>query len=207
MNGIKYIPVQLKSGSALPAGAIPFSPTPQLAAPAAPVKAAPKPVVKAAPKPHLPYKSRVVAGGNYGHLAEAILTTHKGPVKVEKGNVLRSAAPPVSRLAAPTRSSAEAKMLALQFKDAMHDCNTDASDDCQNLLHLHGKHLRAFEHDQEKADSGLFNIFESAQRIPDANGQLPGMVHGGMLAQLPGHHAAVDSFGIPYKGSLPGDNV
>lgn len=202
MNGVKYIPVQLAPGAALPPGAIPMSST-QLA------PAAAKPVVAKA-RPLLPKHSHVEAGGMYGHEAESILTTHKGPVKVGNGNVLRAAAPAVPRLAAATRSSQEAKMLAAQFKDALKDCSTDSGDDCQNLLHLHGKHLRSFEHDQERADSGLFRMFEQAQNIPDAVGTLPGMVHGGMLHQISretAKKATLGAFGIPNGGSLPGDDV
>mmetsp|Transcript_26381 Transcript_26381/g.52891 ORF Transcript_26381/g.52891 Transcript_26381/m.52891 type:complete len:253 (+) Transcript_26381:17-775(+) len=200
MNGVKYIPVQLKPGSPLPAGAVPM---------VAPTQLAPAPK-HAATKPTRPTKSHVVAGGKYGHLAEAILTTHKGPVKVESGNVLRAASPALPQRAAAATSPAEAKMLALQFKDALQDCRTDSGDDCQNLLHLHGKHLRKFEEDQEKADSGLFRIFEDAQKIPDAVGTLPGMVHGGMLAQVSrrtAKKAKLGAFGIPNGGSLPGDDV
>ncbi len=47
--------------------------------------------------------SLVQNNGMYGHLAEAILTQKHGALPAEpKGNILKGAAPPVSRLAAPT---------------------------------------------------------------------------------------------------------
>jgi len=57
----------------------------------------------AARKPTVKKPSLVQNNGNYGHLAEAILTQHRGALPPEpKGNILRGAAPPVPRLAAPT---------------------------------------------------------------------------------------------------------
>jgi len=65
---------------------------------------------------------------------------------------------------------------------------------------------------QDAADKGLFQMFENAQRIPDANGIR--LARGDMLAQMPatpvavpGQSQGVDGFGIPDGGSLPGDNV
>jgi hypothetical protein len=101
---------------------------------------------------------------------------------------------------------------ARELAEALDDCRDDAQDNCQTELHLHDKHLKAFEQDQDAADKGLFRMFEAAQRIPDARAIR--FAHGGMLAQMPsnpspvpGQSPGVDGFGIPFGGSLPGDNV
>jgi len=157
-------------------------------------------------------------GGKYGHLTENILTSHAGPVHVAAGSYrqhLRGAAPPVPTKAAVTTLSKRQMRMhkqARELAEALDDCRDDAQDDCQTELHLHDKHLRAFERDQDAADKGLFRIFEAAQRIPDANRIR--FSHGSMLAQMPkapsdipGQKSGVDGFGIPSSGSLPGDDV
>jgi len=157
-------------------------------------------------------------GGKYGHLTENILTTHAGPAHVAPGSYrqhLRGAAPPVTPKAAVTTLSKRQMRMhqqARELAEALDDCRDDAQDDCQTELHLHDKHLRAFEQDQDAADKGLFRIFEAAQRIPDANRIR--LAHGAMLAQMPkaasaipGQSPGVDGFGIPESGSLPGDDV
>ena len=128
---------------------------------------------------------------------------------------LLGAAPPVSARAAPKiLSKRQMKMheQARELAEALDDCRDDAQDNCQTELHLHDKHLKAFEQDQDAADKGLFRMFEAAQRIPDA--RAISFAHGGMLAQMPsnpspvpGQSPRVDGFGIPFGGSLPGDNV
>jgi len=156
--------------------------------------------------------------GMYGHMTENILTTHSGPVHVAKGSFkshLRGAAPQVSARAGPhilNKRQMKMHQQARELAEALDDCRDDAQDDCQTELHLHDKHLKAFEQDQDAADKGLFRMFENAQRIPDANGIR--FAHGGMLAQMPatpeavpGQSQGVDGFGIPDGGSLPGDNV
>ena len=39
-------------------------------------------------------------------------------------------------------------MQARELAEALDDCRDDAQDDCQTELHLHDKHLQAFEQDQ-----------------------------------------------------------
>ena len=169
-----------------------------------------------------PLHSNLENHGKYGHEAEEILTTHSGAVRVAQGSFkshLRGAAPAVSVQAAPKlRSKRDMSMhqQARELAEALDDCRDDPSDDCQTELHLgsNDKQVKAFEEDQDAADKGLFRIFESAQRIRDANGIR--IAPGGMLAQMPPPVAAipgqsssgrVDGFGIPDGGSLPGDNV
>jgi hypothetical protein len=149
--------------------------------------------------------SHLEAVGKYGHMAEAILTTKHGAVPIQRGHILRGAAPQVSSAASQghKKSRAEVGFEASTLADALRDCSTDAGDDCNNFLHPDGKSLHAFEQNQDAADAGLFSTFQAAQSIPDARGALPGMVHGGMLAQKP----SVDFYGIPNGGSLPGDDV
>jgi hypothetical protein len=149
--------------------------------------------------------SHLQAVGKYGHMAEAILTTKHGAVPIQRGHILRGAAPQVSSAASQghKKSRAEVGFEASTLADALRDCSTDAGDDCNNFLHPDGKSLHAFEQNQDAADAGLFSTFQAAQSIPDARGALPGMVHGGMLAQKP----SVDFYGIPNGGSLPGDDV
>lgn len=157
-------------------------------------------------------------GGKYGHLTENILTSHSGPVHIKPGSFrqhLRGASPAVApKAGVHLMSKRQMKMhqQARELAEALDDCRDDAQDDCQTELHLHDKHLKAFEQDQDAADKGLFRIFEAAQRIPDANGiRFP---QGSMLAQMPrtasvipGQSPGVDGFGIPKTGSLPGDDV
>lgn len=156
--------------------------------------------------------------GMYGHLTEDILTTHHGRNRVAKGSFkshLRGAAPAVSARAAPkllNKRQMRMHQQARELAEALDDCRDDAQDNCQTELHLHDSHLKAFEQDQDAADKGLFRVFEAAQRIPDANRIR--LAHGGMLAQMPstpsavpGQSPGVDGFGIPFGGSLPGDNV
>lgn len=157
-------------------------------------------------------------GGKYGHLTENILTSHSGPVHIAPGSYrkhLRGAAPPVTTKAAVNMMSKRQMQMhqqARELAEALDDCRDDAQDNCQTELHLHDKHLKAFERDQDSADKGLFRIFEAAQRIPDANRIR--FSHGSMLAQMPkaasavpGQSPGVDGFGIPKTGSLPGDDV
>ena len=128
---------------------------------------------------------------------------------------LRGAAPAVSARAAPkllNKRQMRMHQQARELAEALDDCRDDAQDNCQTELHLHDSHLKAFEQDQDAADKGLFRVFEAAQRIPDANRIR--LAHGGMLAQMPstpsavpGQSPGVDGFGIPFGGSLPGDNV
>uniref|UniRef100_A0A7S0HM08 Uncharacterized protein n=1 Tax=Hanusia phi TaxID=3032 RepID=A0A7S0HM08_9CRYP len=161
----------------------------------------------------VPIMEQARRSGNYGHLAENILTSMKGPVPVNrKGNVLRGAAPPVSRLASlPVYKKRVMSQDAKDLKDALLDCKRDSDDDCQKMLHLHDKSLAAFERDQDQADSGLFRIFEAAQHIHDARGARPNLARVGMLHELGGSlfpsKSNTDSYGIPNGGSLPGDNV
>ena len=64
---------------------------------------------------------------------------------------LRGAAPPVSARAAPKiLSKRQMKMheQARELAEALDDCRDDAQDNCQTELHLHDKHLKAFEQDR-----------------------------------------------------------
>ena len=60
----------------------------------------------------------------------------------------------------------------------------------------------------KQTPQGLFSNFERVQNMATSGHfSMPGVVHGGMLAQIENRQSGVDSYGIPFGGSLPGDNV
>jgi len=193
INGQKYVAVALPAGATPPEGAILAQP-PHLS-----VKTTSYPVARAV----------AVNDGKYGTLAEKMVTQQHGQDAVPTGQFLKGSAPSVATLArAATYTPAQQKSLAKDFADAVNDCGRDGSDSCSHFLHPGGKSLRAFEKDQDQADSGLFKSYEQIQSMRSSSSMgSPRMPQLALTHMSFGSGGGVTKYGIPRTGSLPGDNV
>eukprot|EP00282_Hemiselmis_andersenii_P031771 CAMPEP_0169469676 /NCGR_PEP_ID=MMETSP1042-20121227/23605_1 /TAXON_ID=464988 /ORGANISM="Hemiselmis andersenii, Strain CCMP1180" /LENGTH=261 /DNA_ID=CAMNT_0009583165 /DNA_START=15 /DNA_END=800 /DNA_ORIENTATION=+ len=202
INGQQYQAIAVPAGQVPPPGAILASAPPHYA-----VQNSGSLAQVAAPKAALPRASAVaVPTGEYGHQAEAFVTTQHGQDAVPKGNFLKGSAPSVAKLArAVTYSKAQQDQLSKDFADAVNDCSRDGGDDCHNFLHPGGQSLKAFEEDQDRADSGLFSSFERVQSMRGSGpSRLPKLAQTDRVSFGQG---GVGKYGIPSGGSLPGDDV